>query len=135
MRGKRTKKILIGISIFLLLLGISFQIFINQWLSPVIHKRLATLIVAGSDSLYSFQLDNINVNFWSSSVTLTNLHIHVDSLHYAQREKAGNLPALTMEIHLSKGSVSDIRLLQLVINKKISIGSILSKDAAITLSR
>ena len=135
MRGKRTKKILIGICVFLLLLAISFQIFINRWLSPVIHKRLETLIVAGSDSLYNFQVDKINVSFWSSSVTVTNLHIHVDSIHYAQREKAGNLPALTMELHLTKGSVSDIRLLQLAINKKISIGTILSKEAAITLSR
>ena len=133
--GKRTKKILIGILVFLVVVAISFQVFINRWMRPVIYKRLQTLIVSGSDSLYNFQLENLDVSFWSAAVTVTNLHIKVDSARYAQREKAGNLPAMTVEINLSKGSVSDIRLLQLVMNKKISIGSILSKNANITVSR
>lgn len=134
-RNKRIRNILIGFFVFLLLLAIAFQVFIDRWLEPVIKKRLATLIVSGSDSLYAFQLDKINVNFWASSVEVTNLHINVDSLHYAQREKAGNLPALTSEINLSKGSINDIMLLQLVFKKKITIGTILSKNADITLSR
>jgi len=134
-RRKTTRKILIGIFIFLLIVAIAFQVFIDRWLEPVIHSRLKTLIVSGSDSLYTFQLDDINVNFWASSVEITNLHIHVDSLHYAQREKAGTLPALTSEISVSKGSINDIMLLQLVLKKKITIGSITSKSAGITLSR
>lgn len=136
MRGrKRTRKILIGICVFLLAAALAFQLYIGRLLSKVIHKRLETLIVSGSDSLYNFQLDTINVSFWSNSVTVTNLHIKVDSLHYARQEQAGNLPALTVEIDLAKGSVSGIQLLQLLVNKKINVGTILSKNAGITLSR
>ena len=132
----RTKwKIVGAIAVLLLLIAITVQIFIDRWLEPVIRKRLETLIIPGSDSLYNFQLDSIRVNFWSGSVELQNLHVKVDSLHYAQREKAGNLPALTAEINLSKGSINNIRLLQLVFNKKISIGTILSKNTNITISR
>src|SRR4030095_12456731 len=101
---RRVRKILIGIFVFLVVAAIAFRVFIDRWLEPVIHQRLKTLIVSGSDSLYTFHLDDINVNFWASSVEITNLHINVDSLHYAQREKAGTLPALTSEISVSKGS-------------------------------
>ncbi|MGC4035555.1 MAG: hypothetical protein QM764_06300 [Chitinophagaceae bacterium] len=132
---KRTRNILIGIFIFLVLAAITFQVFIDQWLEPVIKSRLKVLIVSGSDSLYDFQLGNIDVNFWGGSVELDSLHIKVDSAHYAQREKAGTLPALTSEINLAKGSISGIGLLQIVTKKKISIGTILSKGADITLSR
>ena len=132
---KRTRNILIGIFIFLVTVAIAFQVFIDRWLEPVIHNRLKTLIVAGSDSLYNFQLGNINVNFWGGSVELTDLHIKVDSQQYAQKEKAGTLPAMTSEINLEKGLISNVRLLQIVLKKKISIGTILSKSADITLSR
>jgi hypothetical protein len=132
---KRTRNILLGIFIFLVLAAIAFQIFIDRWLEPVIHNRLKTLIISGSDSLYNFQLDDINVNFWGGSIELTNLRIKVDSQQYVQREKAGTLPALTSEIILEKGLISDVRLLQIVLKKKISIGTILSKSAGITLSR
>jgi hypothetical protein len=133
--GKRTRKLLISACIALVALAVSFQVFIDRWLRPVIKERLETLIVTGSDSLYNFQSDDIDVSFWRSAVTITNLHIKVDSVRYTQREKAGNLPALTVEINLAKGAATDIRLLRLALDKKISIGSILSKNADITLSR
>lgn len=132
---KRTRNILIGIFIFLLLAAIAFQVFIDRWLEPVIHNRLKTLIISGSDSLYNFQLSDIDVNFWGGSVELNGLHIKVDSQQYAQREKSGTLPALTSEINLEKGLISGVSLLQIVWKKKISIGTILSKRADITLSR
>jgi len=72
----RTKwKIVGAIAVLLLLIAITVQIFIDRWLEPVIRKRLETLIIPGSDSLYNFQLDSIRVNFWSGSVELQNLHV------------------------------------------------------------
>lgn len=132
---RRTRKIFAGIFIFLLLLAIAFQVFIDRYLEPIIHQRLEKLIVAGSDSLYNFQLDAINVKFWAASVEVKNLSIKIDSVHYAQREKAGTLPALTFEIDLLRGSARNIGLFQLVFKKKISIGSIFSKNAHISFSR
>jgi hypothetical protein len=132
---RRTRKIFAGILIFLLLLAITFQVFIDRYLEPIIHQRLEKLIVSGSDSLYNFQLDAIDVRFWAASVEVKNLRIKIDSAHYAQREKTGTLPALTFEIDLLKGSIRSIGLFQLVFKKKISIGSIISKDGDISFSR
>src|SRR5258708_6361775 len=109
---RRTRKIFAGVLIFLLLLAIIFQVFIDRYLEPIIHQRLEKLIVSGSDSLYNFQLDAIDVKFWAASVEVKNLRIKIDSAHYAQREKAGTLPALTFEIDLLKGSARSIGLFQ-----------------------
>ncbi|MCW3118265.1 MAG: hypothetical protein JWM28_2347, partial [Chitinophagaceae bacterium] len=132
---RRTRKIIIGSIIFLLLLAVAVQVFIDRYLEPIIYKRLDKLIVAGSDSLYNFKLEKITVNYWKSSVVLKNLHIQVDSAHYAQREKLANLPALTFEINLVNGSIGGIGLLPLLYRKKINIESIISKNADITFSR
>ena len=132
---RRTRNIFIGILIFFLLLAVAFQVFIDRYLAPVIHQRLEKLIVAGSDSLYNFKLDHISVSFWSSSVTLKDLHIALDSARYAEREKLANLPALTFEINMVNGSIGGIGLLPLLFDKKITIESIISKNADITFSR
>lgn len=132
---RKTRNIFIGIIIFLLLLAIAFQVFIDRYLEPVINKRLEKLIVTGSDSLYNFKVDHISVSFWKSSIKVKNLHIQVDSLHYARREKLANLPALTFEIKLANGSIDGIGLLPLLSAKKINIESISSKNADISFSR
>ncbi|MES1216402.1 MAG: hypothetical protein ABUT20_12875 [Bacteroidota bacterium] len=132
---KRGKKIFLGIIIFFLLLAIAFQVFIDRYLEPIIHERLEKLIVAGSDSLYNFQVEKISVSFWRSAVDVKNLVIQVDSAHYAQREKRSDLPALTFEINLKNGSIGGIGLLPILFDKKINIESIISKNADITFSR
>jgi len=132
---RKTRNIFIGVFIGLLLLAIAFQVFIDRYLAPVIHKRLEKLIVTGSDSLYNFNVEKITVSFWSSSVAVKNLHIEVDSVRYAHREKLANLPAMTVAINISNGTIGGIGLLPLLFDKKINIESIMSKNANITFSR
>src|SRR4030095_13191879 len=126
---KRLRYILIGILSLLILAAVVFQVFIDRYLEPVIRRRLERLIVAGSDSLYNFQLGKIDVNFWGGSVRLEKFQVRVDSARYAKKEKSKALPALTFSVNLDKGFVNGINLLALLFRNKIGIQSIISKNA------
>lgn len=133
-RSKRRKWALY-ISAFLLLLVLLFSVFVNRFIEPALRNRLHTLIVQGSDSLYTYTLGDLNANFFGGRVEVRNLHIRIDSSRYLQLAKAHALPALTMELDLVRGQMAGIAVFALLFSKQVIINEIISKDADIRLLR
>ncbi len=135
--GKRykLKRLIIYMSVFLVAIVVFLLVFINRFLEPVLRDRLHTLIVQGSDSLYTYRLGNLNVSFFGGKVEVENLQIQVDSSRYRQMAGQNALPALTLELNLVRGSIRGISVLPLVFGKKIDIREIFSKDANVVLLR
>ena len=134
-KRKSIKKILLIIASGLAILVVSLIIFINSYVEPLLRDKLKTLIIAGSDSLYTYSLGSLNANFYGGNVEVENLHITVDSSRYHYLFKRHALPSLTMQLSLKKGHVKGINLFDLLFRKKISINEISSNQADINLSR
>lgn len=109
--------------------------FANQLVTPMLRSRLHTLIIQGSDSLYTYQLGNLNANFFGGNVAVENLHIRVDSNRYRLLKAAHALPPLTMQFDLQRGYIKGLSVFSLLLGKRISVNEIGSKEANVRLSR
>lgn len=131
----RYKRILIIAGSILAGLFIILLISVNRIIEPVLKDRLHTLIIQGSDSLYTYTLGKLKANFYGGNVEVENLQITVDSSRYEYLDKRNALPSLTMQLHLQKGSIKGVGIFDLLFAKKIRIEEILSRQADIVLSR
>ncbi|HWI93692.1 MAG TPA: hypothetical protein VNT20_20565 [Flavisolibacter sp.] len=131
-RYKKTIAIGGGIlfALFILLL-----FFVNRFIEPILKDRLHTLIIQGSDSLYTYTLGRLNANFYGGNVEVENLQVKVDSTRYEYLKRRNALPSLTMQLSLQRGRVKGVGIIDLLFGKKIRIEEIMSKQANVVLSR
>lgn len=115
------------------LIGIIF--LANFFLGPALQKKLHTLIIQGSDSLYTYQLGRLNASFFGGDVAVENLKIDIDSNRYKVLEQRNALPALTMQLTLEKGHIKGVGLISVLFGRKITVEEIMTKQANIRLSR
>ncbi|MBB1283250.1 hypothetical protein HRH25_02615 [Flavisolibacter sp. BT320] len=119
-----------------LVLFVMLMIFLaNFYIEPVLRKRLHTLVVDGSDSLYTYTLGGLNVNFWGGHVGVNNLQVQPDSNRYRQLKADGKLPALVMQLDVARADIKGIAILSLLFGRKIVIDEISSQNANVKLSR
>jgi hypothetical protein len=107
----------------------------NFFVEPVLRKRLQTLIVDGSDSLYIYHLGNLHVNFFGGNVGVHDLHIAVDSNRFNRLKQSGDLPSLVMQLDVNSAHLKGIGIFSLLFGRKVSIDEISSEDADIVLNR
>ena len=75
----RYKKTIVISGSILLTLFILLLFFVNRFIEPILKDRLHTLIIQGSDSLYTYTLGKLNANFYGGNVEVENLQVKVDS--------------------------------------------------------
>ncbi|RYZ29201.1 MAG: hypothetical protein EOO10_07045 [Chitinophagaceae bacterium] len=135
-KRKRSLKRLAIIGGILVLLGLSILIILaNYYVEPVLRKRLHTLIIDGSDSLYTYKLGSLNVHLFGGNIEVKNLQVNVDSNRYSFLQSRNALPAMVMQLDVQKASIKGIGIFSLLFNKKILIEEISSKDADVRLLR
>ncbi len=105
------------------------------YVEPTLRSRLQTLIVAGSDSLYTYKLGDLSTNFFGGNITASDFQMTVDSSRYRLLKERAALPALVMRIAVKKASIKGIGVLALLFGKKIYISEISSQEADINVLR
>ena len=131
----RYKKTIVISGSILLTLFILLLFFVNRFIEPILKDRLHTLIIQGSDSLYTYTLGKLNANFYGGNVEVENLQVKVDSTRYEYLKRRNALPSLTMQLSLQRGRVKGVGIVDLLFGKKIRIEEIMSRQADIILSR
>ena len=109
----RYRRILITAASILLGLFIVLVIFVDRFIEPILKDRLHTLIIQGSDSLYTYTLEKLDANFYGGNVEVKNLQISVDSNRYEYLRKRNALPSLTMQLTLERGYVKGLSLIHI----------------------
>ncbi|HVF80810.1 MAG TPA: hypothetical protein VM884_02710, partial [Flavisolibacter sp.] len=133
-RKKRNRIAIVAASVLLFFLG--FLIILSEfYLGPALQKRLHTLIIDGSDSLYAYKIGSLNASLLGGSVEVNNLTIEVDSNHYNILKSQNELPALVMQLDVRQARIKGINIFSLVFNKKIFIDEIFSGQADVKLFR
>ena len=134
-KAKRYRRLIIYGFAFLLLLFIALPIIAERLVEPILKKRLHTLIVQGSDSLYTYTLGDLDASFFGGNVEVENLQINVDSNKYKQLAGENDLPSLTMQLNMVKGQIKGVAVFALLFRKRITIKEIITQDANIRLLR
>jgi hypothetical protein len=132
---RRYKKLMIITGSVLLSLFVLLLVFVDRFIEPILKDRLHTLIIQGSDSLYTYSLGKLKANFYGGNVEVQNLQIQVDSTRYESLRKRNALPSLTMQLSLERGKVKGVGIFDLIFGRKIRIEEIMSKQADIKLTR
>lgn len=131
-RWRRVIYILLGT----LLTFLAVLVFLaNFYVEPVLRNRLHTVIVEGSDSLYTYTLGDLHVNFFGGNVGVHDLKIVVDSNRYNQLKASGELPSLVMQLNVNRAHIHGIGIFSLLFGRKIFISEISSEDADVKLNR
>ena len=80
MRFGKRKKWLIAITTILILLIVSVQIWVNALIVPVVESQISQLVQEKSQGLYRLDPFSLSWNVANQSFTLTDIHLHYDSL-------------------------------------------------------
>jgi hypothetical protein len=134
-RKKSLKRIAIIAGAVLFLLLASLFVFAEFYLGPALRKRLHTLIIDGSDSLYTYKIGSLNASLLGGRVDVSGLEISVDSTHYNLLKAKNSLPALVMQLNVQQARIKGINIFSFIFNKKIFIDEIFSGDADLELLR
>ena len=132
---KRYERWIIRGLIALLAFFLILFVFINRFIEPVLKKRLHTLIIQGSDSLYQYSLGKLDADFFGGHVYVDHLKIWVDSSRYKALASRQALPPLTFDVDLVRGHIRGVAVFPLVLGKRIHVQEILSRQANIRLTR
>jgi hypothetical protein len=131
----RYKKMLTIAGVILFTLFIILLVFVNRFIEPVLKDRLHTLIIQGSDSLYTYTLGKLNANFYGGNVEVENLQLSIDSNRYQYLRAKNALPSLSMQLSLQRGHIKGVGIIDLLFGRKIRVEEIMSKQADIRLTR
>jgi hypothetical protein len=134
-KRKRRKRWIIILSGGLLFFIAVVVLLANFYVEPVLRNRLQTLIVEGSDSLYTYTVGDLHVNFFGGNVGVHDLHVTVDSNKFKRLKAARDVPPMVLELDVNNAHIKGIGIFSLVFGKKIIIDEISSQDANIRLSR
>ena len=132
---RRFRRWIFYIAFSLVILFFLFIIFVDRFVEPLLRDRIHTLIIQGSDSLYTYQLEKLDAHFFGGNVEVKNLQLSIDSNRYHFLKGRDRLPALTMQLDLKEGSIKGISLIALFFGKSIKIEEIRSKKADIKIAR
>ena len=135
LNNHRNRRLLFYIASIFILLTVVMLVVINVFVEPTLKKKLRALVVEGSDSLYTYELGNLNAGFFGGSIKVENLKIRVDSTRFRELKRINALPSLTINVDLERGDVKGIGLFSLLLGRKITIEEIFSKKADIVLIR
>lgn len=121
----------VAVMAFFVIVSAAMHFFVE----PVLRKRIYSLVVEGSDRIYTCQLGRLDASFFTGNVDIEGLEITVDSTRYRQLEAEQALPAFTMQLSLQKGNIRDLGVMALLFGKKITIGEINSQALNVRFSR
>ncbi|HVF97456.1 MAG TPA: hypothetical protein VM871_09055 [Flavisolibacter sp.] len=134
-RKRNLKKIGAIAAAVLLLFFAAVVVLANYYVEPVLRKRLHTLIIDGSDSLYRYKLGGLKTNLFGGNITVSNFELSIDSNRFAQLQRINSLPAMVVQVKVNEASIKGIGLLALLFSKKILVKEIATKEANVTLLR
>ena len=135
-KRKRSIRRIIILAAALVLLFFSLLIILAEfYVEPALRKRLQTLIIDGSDSLYTYNLGSLHASLLGGSVEVDDLDIQVDSTHYNSLKEQHNLPAIIIELNIQRARIRGINVFALLFNKKILINEVSSSEADVRMYR
>ncbi|ANE51900.1 hypothetical protein SY85_16775 [Flavisolibacter tropicus] len=120
---------------FLVFVFVFLMIVAERFVGPLINERLRTLIVQGSEGLYTYKLDGLDASFLGGSVEVENLRIDIDSARYRELLAKEAVPSLTMQLDVGKAHIKGIGVFALLFSKKVLIHEIFTQDANVRLIR
>ena len=131
----RWQKILLTVIGALVLLTIVAVLFINSFLAPKLSAKLKEAVLKGTDSLYTINYSDLDLNVLQGKAVLYNITFKPDTAVYHQMKKRGAAPNSLYELHVKRLVISNAHPFELYFEKKMNIGRITLNEPEIQISK
>ncbi|WP_400262097.1 hypothetical protein ACFX5U_21570 [Sphingobacterium sp. SG20118] len=117
-------KWIIGIVVILsIVLGGIVWYFSMHW-KPIIDQKFKDLVMASTDSLYTVDYDDLDINLALGDVTVKNLVLKSDSNVYRQLEGVRKAPDNRFQIEVSKLKFRNFSIRDMLMNKELYLKNV-----------
>src|SRR3569623_750624 len=132
----KNKKHKIGLTIFLVLIGIVLILafVVNQYWSPILAKKVKSVVYTSSEGLYIIDFSDAKLHILRGELDIYNITLKPDTAVYNQRLKAHLAPNNQVELHVKRLIISHIPPFILYFQHKLEIGRIVLSEPELNVS-
>src|ERR1700712_1318161 len=122
---KRKRHNILLISLLTLLgLILILAFFVNLYWSPILAKKVKSVVLTSSDSLYNVDFSDAKLHILRGEIDIYNITLKPDTAVYNRRRKAHLAPNNLVELHVKRLVLSHIHPFSLYFNHKLDIDRI-----------
>jgi hypothetical protein len=130
----RWQKVLFYTVLIIAFLALVASIILNNYLPPVLQKKLKSSIRESSDSLYTVNFTDADVNILAGNIAINNATLKVDKAVYEKKKKAGTAPNNLYDLRVKHIELSGIHAFKLYFSKKIEVDKMVLTQPEIDMS-
>jgi len=132
----KNKKHKIGLTILLVLIGLVLILafFVNQYWSPILAKKVKSVVYTSSEGLYTIDFSDAKLHILRGELDIYNITLKPDTSVYNQRLKAHLAPNNLVELHVKRLIISHMHPFMLYFQHKLEIGRIVLSQPELNVS-
>ena len=131
----RWQKIALIVIGALVLLTVVAVLLINSFLAPKLSAKLKEAVLKGTDSLYTINYSDLDLNVLQGKAVLYNITFKPDTAVYHRMKKRGAAPNSLYELNVKRLVISNAHPFELSFKKKVNIGRITLNEPEIQISK
>ncbi|MES2266425.1 MAG: hypothetical protein V4520_06680 [Bacteroidota bacterium] len=131
----RWLKILLIVIGALVAIAIVAALCINSILAPKLSAKLKDAVMKGTDSLYTINYSDLDLNVLQGKAVLYDITFKADTAVYHQMKKRGAAPGKLYELHVKRLAISGAHAFELYFKKKLNIGRITLNSPEIAINK
>ncbi|RYU86165.1 hypothetical protein EWM62_18330 [Mucilaginibacter terrigena] len=124
--------IVVGVLVILVLIPV---LFLNSFLAPKLSGKLKEAVLKGTDSLYTIDYTDLDLNILQGKAVLYGITFKPDTAVYNRMEKSGTAPGSLYELHVNRLIISNAHPFELYFKKKLNIGRIALNEPEIRINK
>lgn len=131
---KKHHKIGLGILLGIIVLLVVLSALINRYWSPILAKRVHSIVLASSDGLYHADFSDAELHVLRGQLVIYNLSITPDTAVFRRRKLQHIAPNNLFELHVKRLMLDHIHPLKLYFSRKLEIGDIMLNSPEIKVA-
>ncbi|HTH83522.1 MAG TPA: hypothetical protein VL490_11335 [Mucilaginibacter sp.] len=129
-KHKVTLIILIALTAVVLILAF----LVNQYWSPILSKKLKSVVLTSTDSLYTINFSSAELHVLQGKIILYNIDFKPDTAVYNRRKKQHLAPNNLADLHVKRLILANIHPFKLYFKRVLDIGRITLNSPDVHLS-
>ena len=130
----KRNKILLTALLTLAVLILILAFFVNQYWSPILAKKVRSVVLTSSEGLYKIDFSDAKLHIIRGELDIYNITLKPDTQVYNQRLKAHLAPNNLVELHVKRLIVSHIHPFMLYFQHKLDIDKIVLSEPELNVS-
>lgn len=121
-----------GVLVVITIVGV---LCINSILAPKLSAKLKEAVLKGTDSLYTINYSDLDLNVLQGKAVLYDISFKADTAVFHRLKKRGKAPDKLYELHVKRLVISGAHAFELYFKKKLNIGRITLNSPEVIINK